>query len=190
MNILGIAGSPRKEGNTEIAVKETLAVCNTLGATTEFVTLADLDIRDCTNCGICPKSDCPIQDDVRFIIDKMLSADAIIIGSPVHFGDISGLLKCLLDRTVILKRKGNLLKNKIGGCIAVGRAWGHSRALETLAHFFCAHSMIIASVPIFPGIGLKFLATKKGELQDKEELTSVRHLAERIYCLTEKILKR
>jgi len=190
MKILGIAGSPRKGGNTEIAIEETLAVCKSLGATTEFVTLADLRVRDCTNCGICPKSDCPIQDDVRPVIDKMLVANAIIIGSPVYFGDVSGLLKCLLDRTVILKRRGNLLKDKVGACIAVGKIWGHSRALETLAHFFCAHSMIIASVPVYPGIGLQLLATKKGELQDKKELASVRDLAERVYSLTEKVLTR
>ena len=170
-------GSLRKGGNTEIAIKEALRICKELGAETDLITLYDKKIYD-----IC--LDGQIEDDVLPILEKMKKADAIIIGSPVYLGDISGVLKCLLDRCLIVKKRGMLFKNKIGGCIAVGAFWGHSRTLETLVHFFCGHAMLLASVDIKPGIGIELWAREKGELkEDKKELAKVQKLVYRIFEL-------
>lgn len=184
MKIVGVVGSLREGGNTEIAVRITLEKCKERGAETEMITLYNKKINDCTNCGICIKEACPIDDDVPDILEKMKNADVIIVASPVYFGDISGVLKCLIDRCIIIKRQGMLFRNKIGGAIAVGGVWGHSRAIETLAHFFCGHSMILATVDIQPGMGLQLYARKKGDLsRSPDELKKLDKLVERIFEL-------
>lgn len=177
MKIVGITGSLRKDGNTETAVREALRLCKEQGAETELITLYDKKIQDIS-------VGQRIDDDVPAIIEKMKNADAIIIGSPVYFGDVSGVLKCLLDRCLVVKKQGMLFKNKIGGCIAVGAFWGHSRAMETLAHFFCGQAMLLASVDIQPGIGVQLWAREKGALkQNKEELAKVQKITDRIFEL-------
>jgi len=189
MKIVGIAGSLREGGNTEIAVREVLNKCKKRGADVELITLYHKRINDCTNCGVCSKGDCPIDDDVPKIIDSMKKADIIIIGTPVYFGDVSGVLKCLIDRCRIVKKQGMLFRNKMGGAIAVGSVWGQSRALETVAHFFCGHAMVLVSVDVQPGMGIQLTALEKGELdQLPNELKKLDKIAERIFEL-EKVCK-
>ena len=181
MKITCIVGSSNKNGNTEIAINHLSKRLEYNGAQITIVKLSEKKIYDCNNCGICKKDVCPIEDDVSEILDIMLKSDIIIIGSPVYFGDISGKLKCLMDRSIQIKRKGFLFENKIGAAIAVGGVWGHSRALETIIHQFAGHAMISVSTRIQPGIGIQIIAGKKGELLEKEqELIKIEKFADRI----------
>ena len=126
MKVLGIVGSLRKGGNTEVAVKSTLTAIQDLGVDTELICLSDFKVGPCDGCGKCKKGSCHINDDMIKLIPKIESADAFVIGSPVYYGGISGGLKCFLDRCRPLKLNGNLLRGKIGGAIAVGKIWGHA----------------------------------------------------------------
>ena len=166
MRLVGISGSLRSKGNTETAVRYALAQGEAADFQTEFISLAGLQIEDCHNCGVCPAAACPIADDVPRILEALLRADAILIGTPVYFGDISGALKCVLDRCVSLKRDGRKLAGKVATGLAVGSSWGHSRALETVHHFILGQGMIPCPVRALPGMGLQLHANAKGDLKD------------------------
>jgi len=74
MRVLGICGSPRKGGNTEIALKEAMKVFEERGVETETILLCEKDIRYCVHCNTCLTDPCPIQDDVPEILEKMVSS--------------------------------------------------------------------------------------------------------------------
>ena len=106
MKILGISCG-RKMGNTEILVKEALMGAEEMGAEVELVRLQDLNLKPCTGCNACVVSlfekggsgDCIIKnDDFKFIDEKILECDGIIIGSPIYEKSPSGQLKILNDR--------------------------------------------------------------------------------------------
>ena len=184
VKVVGLVGSLRQGGNTEILVREALKAAEGKGAGTKLIVLYDKKIKPCINCDKCFSEECPIEDDVKEIHEDLISADGIIIGSAVHFGDVTGELKCYLDRCIELKRKGRLLKNKVGGSIAVGQAWGHARVLETLQHFMCGQGMIPASIDSLPGMGAMVIAAKKGEvLSNKEGLKKAHEVGERVVKL-------
>ena len=100
MKILGLIGSARKRGNTEILVKEVLRAARDEGAETESLRLTDYDIRPCTGCMAClvKKEGCPISDGVNAIFEKMIGSDGIVLGTPVYFLGASGIIKTLIDR--------------------------------------------------------------------------------------------
>ncbi|MCX8044720.1 MAG: flavodoxin family protein [Desulfobacterota bacterium] len=101
MKILGICGSYREQSNTNKLVKR---IAEASGKPFELVYLGKLDIRPCTGCGMCmmQEGQCPIQDDMQQLYDKLLGADALIFGAPTYFMDISGAMKCFIDRCMAL----------------------------------------------------------------------------------------
>jgi len=89
----------------------------------EFIKLVEYNIKPCMACWVCQKDgECPIKDDMtEKLIPMLLKSDAIVIGSPVFFNNISAQLKVFIDRTWCIKGQ---LRNKIGGAIVVGRKYG------------------------------------------------------------------
>jgi multimeric flavodoxin WrbA len=104
MYVLGISGSPRK-GNTEWMVERLLDLLAESGHNTEIILLRKLNIRNCNGCLACDvggknrKGVCKIRDDMQDIYPKLLEADIIILGTPVYFDMLSGMLKNFMDRT-------------------------------------------------------------------------------------------
>ena len=101
MKILGLVSSPHKEwGSTGKLVSAMLNQAKELGAETELVCLADLDIKYCRAAGQCHvKGRCDIEDNVWPVVEKMEGADGIILSSPVYCGQLTGQLKTLMDRS-------------------------------------------------------------------------------------------
>ena len=126
MKVVGIVGSPRKNGNTEIITEHTLNTIAEEGIETELITLADLNIQPCNVCGACDNEEtCPIDDDVLPIYHKMKAADGIILASPVYFGSATALIKALMERTGWIGRsKGRIWAGKVGGALVVARRAG------------------------------------------------------------------
>jgi len=183
--VLGIAGSAVKGGNTEILVKEALKAAESEGAETEFISLADKKIEAC-NLQLCGDAcaegeECPIKDDAKNICEKMASADAIIICSPVYFRTVSAQLKTLMDRTRMIYYPQKKLENKIAGAIAVGegRVSGQEFAIATIHNFYLCHKMIIVGSEWYGA----YAVAKKGEkgvLKDPGDLRYARELGRRI----------
>jgi multimeric flavodoxin WrbA len=133
MKIVGIVGSPRK-GNTEWMVRKVLEVAEMAGAETELIVLREKNIKMCDGCLTCEAGGkqregiCIIQDDMQAIYPKLVDADAIILGTPVYFELLSGLLKTFIDRTCPIWPK---LEGKIAAGIAVAEE-GIGKTVENL----------------------------------------------------------
>ena len=124
--VLAINGSPRKDGNTSILIREILKELENEGIDTETIQIGGKKIHGCTSCMKCFENrdrKCVIDDDlVNTCIEKMSNADGIILGSPVYFLDITSEMKALIDRAGFVSfANGLLFKNKVGNAtVAVG----------------------------------------------------------------------
>jgi multimeric flavodoxin WrbA len=146
MMVVGISGSPKKGGNTEFLLGEALAVAKERGFETERLLCAEVFVDFCNDCGDCSKGKpCPKEDGMPGVLEALERADGIIVASPVYFGNVTGQLKAILDRTILLRRQGNKLKDKIGCAITVGgaRNGGQEKALESIHAWMHIQGMIV-----------------------------------------------
>lgn len=189
MRVLGIAGSPRREGNTEILMKTALGVLEDEGLQTEFLSLADRPIKPCVACRGCFASDtirC-VQEDPAFegILDKFAQADGILVGSPVYFGSATPQIMALLDRVGYVSRKHpQLLRRKAGAAIVVARRAGQNFTFAQLNYFFLISEMIV------PGSTYWNVAfgREKGEVEnDTEGMETVKNLARNMAWLMKRL---
>lgn len=159
MKILGIVGSPRKEGNTEIMMREALEAARQAGAETEMVLVADSDISPCDGCMTCMEGDgCVIDDDMQTLYEKIELADGIIFGTPVYFINVSAQAKAIIDRTLVMLINGKM-KGKVAAAIVTARRVGAGQVLGLLYTWFAAQRMITAG----GGIGY---GREKGEVKE------------------------
>jgi len=100
MRILGLVGSPRKGGNTDLLVSRILEGADTSGHLTEKVYLYDLDIAPCVDCRSCQKGKfrCAIDDDMQRLYPKLEAADVIVFGTPLYWYGPTGKMKLVMDR--------------------------------------------------------------------------------------------
>ena len=112
-NVLGIVGSPRKNGNTYILVSKILEGAKEQGATVEIIFLGELSIRQCDGCYACwHGSECSKRDDMNKIYQKINQADALVLGTPVYWYNVSALMKGFIDRFVYYNCEQNRVKVK------------------------------------------------------------------------------
>ena len=145
MKVMGIVGSPRKGGNTEIITVHTLKAIEEEGLDTELLPLAGMDIRGCNACYVCRKEErCPIDDDFFPIYLRMKDVDGIIIASPVYYGSATALVKGLMERAGYFSRQhGEPFNGKVGGSLVVGRRAGHNFTLAQLNFWFQSLGLVV-----------------------------------------------
>jgi len=146
MKVVGINGGPRKGKNTAYLVKKALEGARAMEAETEMIDLVDYRIEHCNGCNHCLTHDeCPIDDDMANVVNLLLEANGIIIGTPVYHLNVSGLLKDFMDRSRYLKMVEFKMKSKVGGAIAVAglRNGGQELALNALYNYFLGLGMIV-----------------------------------------------
>ena len=167
MKAIGIVGSPRKNGNTEILTRHTLKAIAEEGLDTELIRLAGRDIRPCDACMACRKGErCPIDDDLLPIYTKMKEADAVILASPVYFGSATALLKALMERAgYISYLNGRTFAGKVGGPLVVGRRAGQNFTFAQIMYWFHVLGFFM------PGSTYWNVAfgREKGEVEEDEE---------------------
>ena len=99
MKIVGLVGSPRKDGNVDTLLQKAMAGAKSQGAETTLFYLNDLNLRGCQGCYHCKKEGkCVVKDDMQQIYAAIDGADAVIVGSPIYFGRISAQLALVMDR--------------------------------------------------------------------------------------------
>jgi len=99
MKVLGILGSPRIEGNSDVLLDQALAGAKDAGAEVEKIVLSKKKIAGCLDCGKCNKTGiCDIKDDMQEIHKKILEADVVIHSVPVYFWAMTSQMKAYLDR--------------------------------------------------------------------------------------------
>ncbi|MCW3974630.1 MAG: flavodoxin family protein [Candidatus Bathyarchaeota archaeon] len=113
MKALGIVGSPRKNGNTDILVSEVLRGAKDSGSKVEMVFLNDLEIKPCQ--AICSDyckrtSNCKIKDDMTDLYNKLFESEVIILGTPVYWYGPSAQFKAFMDRWYAFSHPKYILK--------------------------------------------------------------------------------
>ncbi|GFZ31933.1 flavodoxin [Clostridium zeae] len=104
MKIIALNGSPRKTKNTATILKEALEGAKTQGAEIELINLYDLNYKGCVSCFACKRiggqsyGKCAVKDDLQAVLRKIEEADALILGSPIYFGEITGEMRSFLER--------------------------------------------------------------------------------------------
>ncbi len=169
MKIVYVSGSPRKDSNADFLLKSMISLTGG-----ELVKLTEYRVDPCRSCWACLKTgECAIKDDMaEVLIPSLLKADAIVLGGPVFFNNVSAQSKAFMDRTWCIK--GNL-RNKIGGAVVVGRKDGAEGAITAIQAFFLKHEMIPANR------GVHGTAFASGEItEDAEAIESARKLCERM----------
>lgn len=116
MKVLGIAGSPRRGGNTDLLLAEVIKGAVSQGAETKTIILNDLDITPCQHCDACFEAgQCRIKDDMQMVYQELEKADGIVLASPVHFMGLTAQAKAMVDRCQALwARKYILEKPPLG----------------------------------------------------------------------------
>jgi multimeric flavodoxin WrbA len=99
MKVIGISGSPRRSGNSEILLDRALEGAVSAGSDAEKIVLNELEIRACQECGGCDKSGmCVIRDGMSYLYTALDKADGVIISSPIFFASLSAQTKMMIDR--------------------------------------------------------------------------------------------
>ncbi|QLC49246.1 flavodoxin family protein [Methanolobus zinderi] len=146
MKIIGISGSPKPGGNNDQLVEKMLGIAKDRGFEIDNILISDSEIAPCTACGVCGKGEkCPIDDDMQPVYDKLLDADGIVVSSPVYFGTMTAQLKALCDRSVLLRRQGFKLSNKVGAAMAIGgsRNGGQEKTIQSVHEWMHIHGMVV-----------------------------------------------
>ncbi|MCK5594359.1 MAG: flavodoxin family protein [Candidatus Aenigmarchaeota archaeon] len=161
VNCLLISGSPRK-GNIDIAIGK---VFEKIDVDKELIFLRDKDIKHCTGCLVCSKSDkCVIKDDMDELLDKMVQADVIVIGTPNYFDNVPGLLKDFIDRTNPFYHTDILKGKKLGTIVVGGGKVINSKRVsdQALTYFSNAHKLDHVSSYCFSALGAGEVLEDKG----------------------------
>jgi multimeric flavodoxin WrbA len=185
MKTLAINGSPRAGGNTEILLRQVLAPIQAAGHEMELVQIGGQPLQGCTDCGACGKlknKRCALANDAfNTTFAKMVAADAILIGSPTYFGDMTAETKALIDRAGrVARANGGLLRRKIGAAVAAVRRGGAVHVVDSIQHLFLSNQMIVPGSTYWNfGVG-----REPGDvLRDAEGLANMQNLGEQIAWL-------
>ena len=139
MNVLGISGTPRKCGNSEILLEASLEPFYNKNWNVEKIFLSENHINPCIGCDFCVINGyCNINDDMVKLYSGYKNCDAIIISSPAYYRNVPSQLKALFDRTYAVKDR-NVLRGKLGGAMAVGRGssgGGQSIVISIIYNFY------------------------------------------------------
>ncbi len=102
--VLGLVGSGRRWGNSELLVREALLGAREAGASIEMICLTDLRLYPCTGCLKCALTDrpCPLDDDMEFLLEQARAADALILAAPTYLLGPAAVVKLALDRLLML----------------------------------------------------------------------------------------
>ena len=175
MRVLGIAGSPRRGGNTDILLKEVLSGAASKGAEVKTIVLSRLKISPCQHCDACLQTGrCKIKDDMQMIYDELERADRIVLASPLHFMGVTAQTKAMIDRCQALWVRKYRLKipplgdkrERKGLFISVGGmkiANLFEPALATVKSLFKVLDITYAGELLFPGVDEKGAIAKNPE---------------------------
>lgn len=183
MHILMINGSPHKEGNTYLALREMEKIFLEENITCEIVHIGNKAIRGCIACRSCAeKGKCVFDDCVNEIASKFESCDGLVIGSPVYYASANGTLVSFLDRLFFSTPFDKTMK--VGACVVAARRGGLSATFDELNKYFTISGMPVASGQYWNSIHGREIGEAA---QDAEGLQGMRTLARNMAFLMKSI---
>ncbi len=173
MKVLMLNGSPRKDGNTSVALREMEKIFKEDGFEVEIIRVGSLDIRGCIACGTCAsKGKCVFDDEVNEIAPKFEECDGLVVASPVYYASANATMIALLDRLFYSTHFEKRMK--VGASVAVARRGGCSATYDELNKYFAISGMPIATSQYWNSVH----GMKPGEAEyDAEGLQTMRTLA-------------
>lgn len=186
MKVLLINGSPRKEGNTQVALNELAKQLEVQGIDSEMAWVGNKPLRGCIACGACKQKGngrCAFNDDVcNSIIAQMEACDAVVVGSPVYYGQPSGQLLCIEQR--MLFAGGAYFQNKPAAAVCVCRRGGATAAFQALQMPFQ-----MCNMPLVPSQywNIAYGREEGQAAQDVEGMQTMRTLANNMAWLLKKM---
>ncbi|MBP5719260.1 MAG: flavodoxin family protein [Abditibacteriota bacterium] len=183
MKVLILNGSPRKDGNTSLAIDEIAKTLAAEGIDSETVDAGTKALRGCAACGGCfEKGKCVFDDGVNEIAAKFKEADGLVVASPVYYASANGNLISLLDRLFFSAAFDKTMK--VGASVAVARRGGCSATFDQLNKYFTISGMPVASSQYWNSVH----GREKGEAsEDGEGLQTMRVLARNMAFLIKSI---
>lgn len=159
MKIVGILGSPREEGNSEMLLDMALEEAQKNGVLISKISLREKSIAPCNGCLECGQTGkCVIEDDMQEIYKKILESEGIIWATPVYFWSMSSLTKLAMDRTYALTFPKLQLANKVGGLIIVAGSRGCLNTANIFHMYFNYNRMFFSEF-------VSGYALEKGEIK-------------------------
>lgn len=166
MKILLVNGSPRKHGNTDILLDKVAEGIHSAGREAEIIHLSDLDIHPCIGCGHCESEGlCVIDDDMTALYEKLVTADRVVIGTPVYFYGVTAQTKAFIDRCQALWCRKYLLgqirpeRNQLRGYLVSVAATDGGRIFEgtrlTVRYLFDAMDFTYSGELLVRGVDSK-----------------------------------
>ena len=167
MRVLGIAGSPRRGGNTDLLLAEVMKGAASRGAEVKTIVLNDLKIAPCQHCDACLETGrCKVKDDMQMVYRELENADRIVLASPLHFMGVTAQMKAMIDRCQALWARKYVLKlpplgnrrERKGLFISVGGRKIDNLfepALATVKTLFRILDVTYAGELLFPGVDEK-----------------------------------
>jgi multimeric flavodoxin WrbA len=189
MKVIAFNGSAKKDGNTAILLNTVMDEMKAAGIETELYQLSGKPIQGCIACMKCFENKnkrCAVEKDIiNECIQKMLDADAILLGSPTYFADVSAGMKALIERCGMVSRaNGDMFQRKVGAGVVAARRAGAIQVFNSLNAFFLIGQMII------PGSSYWNLAHGRlpGEVtKDEEGMKTMKALGQNMAWLMKKI---
>ena len=186
MKVLLINGSPRKKGNTFLALSEVAKTLEAQGIEAEIVQIGNKAVRGCIACGQCQMKQlnrCVFDDDVcNRISEKLDTADALIVGSPVYYGQPNGSVLSLIQRMFF--SAGSKVQNKPAAAVCVCRRGGATAAFETMNMPFQMMNMPVVTSQYWNIV----YGREEGQAElDTEGMQTMRTLANNMAWLLKKI---
>ena len=184
--VLLVNGSPRPDGNTFCCLKEIETQLMKHGVQSEIVQIGRKPVRMCINCGACRNNGgagCVYDDDAcAEIISKMATADALIVGTPVYYGQPNGGILAIMQR--LFFSAGHLVQNKPAAALAVCRRGGATATLQTMNMMFEMMNMPVVTSQYW---NIAYGAGKGQVKLDAEGMQTMRTLATNMAFLLQKI---
>ena len=183
MKVLLINGSPRRDGNTSIALGEMEKIFQEEGMETEVVQVGNKAIRGCVACMACKKNGkCVFDDLVNETAPKFAADDGLVIGTPVYYASANGTLISFLDRLFYSTPFDKTMK--VGAAVAVARRGGVSATYDELNKYFAISGMPIATGQYWNAV---YGAAKGEAKEDAEGMQTMRTLARNMAFLMKAI---
>ena len=189
MKVVAFNGSARKDGNTAILIGYVLRELEAAGIQTEMVQLSGSRIHGCIACMKCFENkdrSCSVKNDIaNDCIEKMLDADAVILGSPTYFANVSTEMKALIDRAGMVSRaNADMLARKVGAAVVAARRAGAIHVFNSINHFFFIGQMIVPGSSYW-NLGM---GRQKGEVEkDEEGIQTMKNLGRNMAWLLKKL---
>ena len=183
MKVLLLNGSPRKSGNTSIALEEMRKVFEAEGVEAEIVQVGNQAVRGCVACGGCGKlGKCVFADVVNELAPKFEAADGLVAASPVYYASANATLIAVLDRLFYSTHFDKTMK--VGASVVCARRGGCSATFDELNKYFTISNMPIASSQYWNSIHGR---TQGEAAMDEEGRQTMRVLARNMTFLMKSI---